>query len=718
VSDALHGLRLERLSWLVWPAVLVLIQQVFFGAPAGSFLSGIILGLITSLVSLGMYLVFRANRVLNFASGELGLLPAVLAVMLIVESGLSWWLGLGIGLVASLVVGVASEFLIIRRFFEAPRLVVTVATIGLAQLLALCAVLIPRWWDAFVTSQRIDAPFEIEFEVGSRVFTADHVVALVAAPLTILGVGALLRWTRIGIAIRAAAELPQRANLLGIPVKALQSVVWGLATLLGFIALFLRAGIYGLPVGGQLGLLLLLRSLAALTLGRMVHLPTILATSIALGILQEGVVWNSQAVEAEAIMAAITGAVIIAGLLARRTKGLRSEADSSSWQSVGDTRPIPFEFRSLPIVRYGRPIGIAAFAAILLVFPSLPWFDATVVVRMGLIFLFAIVILSLGVLTGWAGQLSLGQMAFAGVGGAVSAWITLNWQWDITLAVLVAGVFGAIVSLVIGLPALRLRGMYLAVTTLAFGLTVSQYFLNPRFFDWIPEQRVERLPIFGVIDWSTSRGIYYVSLVAMTLAFLAVQGIRRSRTGRVLIAMRDNEIGTEAYGVNPVRAKLTAFAISGFLAAAAGALLTHHHQAFWTYDAGFSLGIFTAAVIGGLGSLLGAFLGALYWNGTYFWLEGTWRLFVTGFGVLFILLVAPGGMVSLWTDLRDLALRWLGRRRDLTGEVLPDTDDGTLAVPTEGDPAPTELNGVSHDLADDLTGHDVPADQLAPGGRE
>ena len=701
----------ERLSWLVWPAVLIAVQQILFPAPAGSILAGVILGLVTSLVSLGMYLVYRANRVLNFAAGELGLLPAVFAVLLIVESGISWYLSFVLGLIAAALVGVAAEFLIIRRFFNSPRLVVTVATIGLAQLLALFALLLPRWWDAMVQSQRIDAPFDIEFEVGSRVFSADHVVALVVAPLAILGVGALLRWTRIGIAIRAAAELPGRAGLLGIPVKALQSVVWSLATVLAFLALFLRSGIYGLPVGGSLGLLLLLRSLAALTLGRMSHLPTILATSVALGVLQEAVVWNSGAIEAEAKMAALTGIFIIVGLLARRTKGLRSEVDGATWQSVGDTRPIAAEFRSMPIVRIGRLVAIAGFGAFFLAFPSIPWFDATVVVRMALIFLFAIILLSLGVLTGWAGQLSLGQMAFAGVGGAVGAWITLRWNWDITIATIAAGAAGALVSLVVGIPALRLRGTYLAVTTLAFGLTVSQYFLNPRFFDWVPDERVERLPIFGVIDWSSSRAVYYVSLIGMLLAFVAVRGIRHSRTGRVLIAIRDNEASTESFGVSPVRAKLTAFAISGFLAAVAGSLIAHHQQSFFAYDAGFNLGVFTASVVGGLGSPLGAFIGSLYWNGTFFWLEGTWRLFASGIGVLIVLLVAPGGLVSLWTDLRDLTLRTIAKRRGIEeAEPLPDADDGTLAIPD----VPDEFEEETPD--GDLDGVIVPAARFLSTG--
>jgi branched-chain amino acid transport system permease protein len=287
---------------------------------------------------------------------------------------------------------------------------------------------------------------------------------------------------------------------------------------------------------------------------------------------------------------------------------------------------------------------------------------------MAIIFLFAIIFLSLGVLTGWAGQISLGQMAFVGIGGATAAWLTQRWGVDIVLATLAAGCAGALASLIVGLPALRLRGAYLAVTTLAFSITVSQYFLNPRFFAWVPDERVERNPILGAIDWTSSRAIYYVALVTMVLMFVAVRGIRRSRTGRVLIALRDNEGATEAFGVSPVRAKLTAFAISGFLAAVAGAILTHHQQSFIAGNPYLSINVFAASVVGGLGSPLGAFVGALFWNGTFFWLQGAWRLFASGIGVLLVLLVAPAGLAGLWYDLRDLVLRKLGRRRGIVEE--------------------------------------------------
>jgi branched-chain amino acid transport system permease protein len=140
--------------------LILLVQQVLFPAPLGVVINGIVLGLITALVALGMFLVYRANRVLNFAQGELGLIPTILAVMLVVESGFPWLAGLGIGLAASFTLGGASEFLVIRRFFRAPRLVLTVATLGLSQALAVPALLMPRRWDSKVVSQRIAVPID------------------------------------------------------------------------------------------------------------------------------------------------------------------------------------------------------------------------------------------------------------------------------------------------------------------------------------------------------------------------------------------------------------------------------------------------------------------------------------------------------------------------------------------------------------------------------
>ncbi|MET0902107.1 MAG: branched-chain amino acid ABC transporter permease, partial [Acidimicrobiales bacterium] len=161
--------------------------------------------------------------------------------------------------------------------------------------------------------------------------------------------------------------------------------------------------------------------------------------------------------------------------------------------------------------------------------------------------------------------------------------------------------------------------------------------------------------------------IYYFCLAVVIVTLLGLTGIRRSRTGRVLLAMRENERGAQAYGVSVVRAKLTAFGISGFVSAVAGALFIHHQQAFddGAFGPGLSITLFTAAVIGGLGSLTGGVLGAIFMEGSFFLLPADWRLFSSAIGVLFVLLVIPGGLASVLFRVRDEGLRWAARRRDL-----------------------------------------------------
>ena len=183
-----------------------------------------------------------------------------------------------------------------------------------------------------------------------------------------------------------------------------------------------------------------------------------------------------------------------------------------------------------------------------------------------------------------------------------------------------AGFVGAALATLIGLPVLRRRGLTLAVVTLAFGLATTAWLLSPRIFgegtrfDWLPPPRVERPDLFGLLDVRSETRFYFLCLVALALVVVGVVGIRRSRSGRVFIAIRENERAAASFGVNPRRATLSAFAISGFLAAFAGALFVHQQNGLQldSYTVGESLVVFTMVVIGGLGSVPGALLGALF----------------------------------------------------------------------------------------------------------
>ena len=669
----------------VAPAVaIVVVTVVLFPVPLGVAVQGLILGLLGSLVAVGMALVYRANRILNFAQGELGTAPTVLVVSLIVYSGWNYFLALGIGIVGSLVLGSLVELAIIRRFFKAPRLILTVATIGLAQLLALGAILIPLIWDERPTTNLVHVPFTLHFTIEPIVFSADHVVALVVAPLALAGIALLLHSTNIGIAIRASAERSDRASLLGVPVKRLQTVVWALAALLSFIGVFLQAGILGLPVIETLNLSVLLASLAALMLGRLTDLPSITMSAVALGLLEQGISWNYP--RNPELVDPIFAAVIVVCLLVRKMGTTRAEQDSaSSWQSADEVRPLPHELRRLPEVRAARWGGGAVVLGLVL---ALPLFlgpgDSE---KAAALVLFCIITMSVVVLTGWAGQVSLGQMMFVGFGAAVGAYATQTWHLDLALAMLLAGLVGSFVALVVGLPALRLRGLFLAVTTLAFSMATSSYFLNVQHFSWVPDPSatITRPKLFGVIDLSSQTTYYYFCLVCLALAALAVRGIRRSRTGRVLLALRENERGAQSYGVNITRAKLTAFAISGFLAAVAGCLLVHLLTGFSpdTYSPYESFTVFIAAVVGGVGSLLGALLGALFLQGGEWFLPGPkWQALVSAGGVLLVLWIIPGGLADIAYRVRDAGLRWTAKRR---GIVVP-----SLVADLRQDPEPVE----------------------------
>lgn len=665
-------------------AALLVVQQLLFPAPAGVMLRGVIVGLLGALMAVGMGLIYRANRILNFAQSDLGGLPGALAVLLITFSGLNYFLAFGVGLVAAVVVGAVVELAIIRRFFRAPRLILTVATIGLSQLLAVGALLLPLLWDERPSTFRIDAPVEISFEVSPIIFSANDLLALVMAPLAMLAVGLWLRFSDVGVAVRASAESADRANLLGIPVKRLQTVVWVVATVLSFLALFLRAGIIGLPFGSAFTFTLLLSALAALMLGRLTDLPAIAATAVALGVLELAVDWNA---ESPLLIDPIIGLVIVVGLLVQRRTTSRAQTQAAStWQAAEDVRPIPEEVARLPEVRALRLGGGAVLLGMAVALPN--YLGAEDSLKASAVLIFAIVGVSIVMLTGWAGQVSLGQMGFVGAGAAVAAVATSEWGLDLTLALPIAGLVGAAIAVVVGLPALRLQGLFLAVTTLAFTLAMSSYFLNEAFFDWIPSGRVDRPPLLGRVSLDSPTRMYYLVLVVLLLVLLAARGIRSSRTGRVLIALRENERSAQSFGVSVTRAKLSAFALSGFIAAVAGGLLLEHQQAFSPelYGPFESFNVFIATVVGGLGSLAGGVFGALFLRGAQWFLPTRWQALAAPVGVLVVLMVVPGGIGGLWFQMRDSVLRQIARRRgllvpSLVADAAPDRSEDTHPDP-------------------------------------
>jgi branched-chain amino acid transport system permease protein len=682
-----------RVLWSLAPAVAILaVQQLLFPVSAGLFVHGTLVGGLTALVALGMALTYRSNRILNFASGELGFVPVVLMAMLTSVWGWPWLVAAIAGLLGAALLGAIVELAVVRRFAKAPRLLLMVATIGLSQVLAALGLILPRAFGrTAVEDVSVPPPFEVRWSIGSFVFGTEALLAAIAIPVCAVALALFMRRSSIGLAVRAAADSTARAVSLGVPVKRLQTVVWAIAALLSFVAIYLRAGMLPGTAGTALTFGVLLRSLAALLIGRLTNLLTIASTATALGVLEIGVGQNAESPD---VIDPVLAVVIVAALLLGRRTTTTTRVDiteASSWQSAEDVRPIPQRIARLPKVRLARWGGLALFTTVVLVLPQVLSVDR--VFKATSLMAFAVLGLSIVVLTGWSGQVSLGQMGFFAIGVTLGAKATVDWGLDLTLALVLTGAVGAAVAVGVGFPALRMRGIYLAVTTLAFSLAMTSYFLNPRFdiAEWVPQGRVPRPPLLGRIDIDAEASFYYVVLAVLVLMLLGLRGIRHSRTGRALVAMRDNEAGAEAFSLNATRIRLTAFAISGAIAAVAGCLTVHTSRGLGDqlFNPYANLGVFTTAVVGGISSPFGAVLGAAYIQGARWFLPIRWQLLASGFGILLVLLIAPGGLGGICLKLRDRWLRTVAKKAgiDAAGISVTRLSDDTSSEPSASEPA-------------------------------
>jgi branched-chain amino acid transport system permease protein len=471
-----------------------------------------------------------------------------------------------------------------------------------------------------------------------------------------------------------------------------------LAAVLSALGVFLRIPLIGIPVGVDIGPAVLIYSLAAAVIGKMEKFGTALAAGLCIGILEQTIYafTHDPSVAAAVMLPILLGTMLLQKGNASRGK----DTGVSTWQQGSEFRPIPPELRNVPEVAWGKAIG-----GVLLVLAAL---GAPFVLSLGqqilapVVLIYAMVGVSLVILTGWAGQISLGQWGFAGIGALVAGGLSAHMHWDFFVTLIAAGLVGAVAAILIGLPALRIQGLYLAVTTLAFAITVQVYLLSRSYFGgWLPtfKQGIIRPELYGRYSVESPKAFYYLTLFFFVLCLASAKSLRKSRAGRVMVAARDNERGAQSYGVSIARARLAAFAISGFWAAVAGGLFAYHQEAIDSsaFSVDRSLELLIIVVIGGLTSLPGAILAAL-WFGflRYGPIHGpTAQLLTSGVGVLLLLMFLPGGLAQVYYSSRDGFLRWVAQRRgiavpSLVADAL--TDDGKSIVA----PLPEEEAAILH----------------------
>jgi branched-chain amino acid transport system permease protein len=704
-SDSPVALRVGAVAATALAVYLVLVEglvQIVFGRlhllgvelgsrsapiPREIFLNGAVVGSLYGLVALGLILVFRANCIINFSQAQLGAVAASAALMLLTFQNWPYLAVLPIVLLGGALVGGTVEVVFVRRFSRSPRLILTVVTIGIGLLLQAFEFFTKKAIvgdDRFL--QSVAAQYRTPFsrlwstQLGTLTFSGDHVVTILVVAALAGGLALFFRYTDLGIAVRASAENRDRASLVGIPVKRVSTVVWVLAAVLSAVGVFLRGPLIGIPVTGFVGPTILLYGLAAAVIARMKSTTLAIAAGMGIGIVEQSVVFTRSA---PGLVSPVLLVVIVASLLFQRGRLARALDAGGGWQSAGELRPIPAELRDLPAVERARTLLWVGVGVIVVLAPWIVGASRTdTTSRIAIV---AMVGVSLVILTGWTGQISLGQWGIAALGAAVAGGLAANHNWDFFLTVGAAGLAGAAMAVAIGLPALRIQGLFLAVTTLAFAFVMPDFVLRRQWFGWLlPDQRsfADRPDLYGVFDLtepttvgpvtlSADAKFYYLCVAFLGIALYLAGSLRRNRSGRLLVGVRDNPRMVQSYGVNLARTRLMAFAISGFIAAMGGALFAYQFgqiepEAFLPQQ---SIAIFLMTVIGGASSLAGAVLGAVYVLGLP--LLPVLRdvqfveLLTSGIGVLIILLVLPGGLIEGVYRLRDSWLRRVAERQGI-----------------------------------------------------
>ena len=631
---------------------------------------GLITGMSYGLLGVGLVLVYRASRGVNFAQASVGVLVAAVFGVTVTRWRIPYWLGVPPALLFGFAIGCLSEVAVVRRLRSAPSVMTVVATLGLSEVLLLVASAADS--GALAGSSYPQPAWLPQFGIGALQISPADTGILLLSPPAIIALVWFLHRTRYGLAIRAVVSNQDAARMAGVPVSRMSALAWGLAgTLSVFTALF-TAPSEGFTTIDALGPELLLRALAAAVIARMTSISAALIAGLCIGMVEQVVLWNYPTTSGLSDVALF--AMILLVLLLRRRESYRT-AERGSWLAVQPRRSRARESATGWLCgSLGLLAGMAGFIAAAALPFLIPDPDSNSAILTEII-CFALVGLSIGIITGIGGQLSLGQFAIAGVGAVVALHVA-SATGDYYLALGLAALSGGVAALVIGLPALRLPGLMLAVTSLAFSLAAGYWgFTEP----WAlgSGSSPGQLDLAGV-SLSTGRRYYLFALLVFAIVLAAARNIWRGGLGRRLRGVRDNEAAARAFAVSAARTRLQAFVMSGAIAGIGGAVYAYS-LAFvdpTAFAPQASIDVVSSTVLGGIGLLLGPLMGALYIIGVpqFIPLDQA-GLAASSAGWLILILYFPGGLAQLVSPLYQTVIGWLAMREP-GGPVLPASAPG------------------------------------------
>ena len=632
-------------------------------------------GAVYAVTALGIVLVYRGSGVVNFAHGAIGMVGAFVfydARERGTSTPLAWALAIGVGVVIG-----GAVYLVMRLLRRAPAISRLIATLGVFTVLF--AYMhdkkgdIPQIVQKLLPVDGVPLDDELFGLLPDISIGKDRLILLTVGVVLTIGLTLVYRFTPFGLATSAVAENRRVTAAQGISPDVVASVNWMLGSATAVIAAVLIVNIAGLQVLGLT--LLIVPALAAALVGGFRSFPLTLLGGLLIGVLQAEVSWlQTYLTEQEGEPVTLAGwaetvpfVVIIVVLVAfGRALPLRGEPTARP-PEVGSGRLRPYVL--VPVI-----VGAIVLTTVV--------FSTDLVEAVTTSAALAIIVLSLVVVTGYAGQLSLAQFALAGMGAWIAAALVSNEGFSFEVAAF-CGVIGAIpVGVLVGLPSLRTRGVNLAVATLGLALVIqAQVLANSDRTGGLEGLQIGTPSLFGLdIDSLAHPERYAVlALVCLSAVTIAVTNLRRGRAGRRLVAVRSNERAAAALGISVFGAKLYAFGLAAGIAAVGGILIVFRNpRAVFIPEFSVFQSIFVViyAVIGGVGFVLGAVIGGVVAPGAFATQlfgdllgdEETVR-FVLGLVVLIVLLAVPNGLASLPARVaRALS------RRERPVEVLPEVE--------------------------------------------
>lgn len=545
---------------------------------------GLPYGCVFALLGMGLVLTYQTSGVFNLAFGAQAYASAVVFFVCLSNGWPEWAAFLLAVVFGAPVLGIVMHLGLYRHVRTKPPLVKLVAALGM--LIAIPAVL----QVAFGADQLINPPSlwlsssTIYLRVAGDAINGNELSTVIVTLALTLLLSLMFHFTQIGLRMRAMAESPRMVALAGVNAEGVGMASWMLSSFLAGLS-----GVLLAPVFGGLQSLnfteLLVAAVAAAAAGSLRSLPYTFAGGLILGIGEEilGGYLPSGQILSSGLRPAFPFVVLLGLLLLlpglRRTWGRTDDP-----LAAVDPPPAPLaSAMGGPLLRRASRgtivLLVGAFVA-----SALTWISGSWVFTLTQALVFAIVFLSIVLLTGMSGQISLCQATFVGVGAFTAGQLAVNFDVSILIGLVIGGLASAAVGVVVAMPALRLGGLALALATLAFGLLADNIgFQYPWSGNGETGITVPR-PQLGPINFSSDRAYFVLVCIVLGLCIGIVTAIARGTTGRQLAAMRGSELAAASIGINPARLKIIVFGLSAGIAGVGGVLYASLDQSVSSED--------------------------------------------------------------------------------------------------------------------------------------